>query len=291
MMYPVYKLIRAVNRQYPNNGFINYVDVKDDTYKTYHTDIFGNVVEDPESNIIDEDLRDIINEALNDIYKDVALDEVYSFNTVPGQIEYSLPEDCDLRDIQEVTRTGFALNQRPVGPVPPIEAIVEGEIPPPPMPPHPGFAPYPGWVPNHFWQDRHARRLVWARDAEELTGDRYFNAWNNKRIGIMPVPTTNYDVIKIYYKKKPKDVIYMDDEIQIKEKYMPILKYRVCMELAMSGSNPDVDMYNVFANQYNALLLEAKREKDADQPYYQHVKDNMRPSDYYRRRPWRGVRW
>lgn len=176
----------------------------------------------------------------------------------------------------------------------PVEPV--GPYPHPPFPPHgphPQYGPpwYPGWMPNRFFGFGPARRLVWARDAEELTGDRYYNAWDFKRIGIHPVPRTNHEIITIYYKKKPQDVVYMDDEIQVKEKFMPILKYRVCMELAMSGSNPDIDMYNVFAQQYNNLLMEARRDKDADQPFYEHTKDNARPSNYYRRRPWRGVRW
>ena len=272
VMYPAYKLIRSINRQYPNNGFINAVSVDEETYA---------------DTIIPEDFRDIINECLFEIYKDIAVEEVFSFPTVPGQNQYVLPEDCDLRDVCEVTRTGGLAHHPPVGPVAPIEVIVEGEMPPPPPPPYP--APYPGWVPNKFWHSRYSRRLVFARDAEELTGDRYFNAWNNKRIGISPTPVNNFDVITIYYKKTPKTIVYMDDEIQIKEEYMPILKYRVLMELAKSGSNPDIDLYNVFANDFNNLLMEAKREKDSDKPFYDHVKDNERPSTYYRRGPRR--RW
>lgn len=61
------------------------------------------------------------------------------------------------------------------------------------------------------------------------------------------------------------------------------------MELAKSGSNPDIDLYNVFAVEFNNLMQEAKREKDADQPYYQHTKDNARSPDYFRRR-WGGLR-
>lgn len=105
MGYPVYKLIRAVNRQYPNNGFIDYVDVTEGT----------------DNEVVDEDLRDLINEAIQETYIDIARDEVYSFPTVPGQNQYVLPDDCELRDIQEVTRT-FR------GP---------GPFPPPPMPPEP----------------------------------------------------------------------------------------------------------------------------------------------------------
>lgn len=109
MGYPIYKLLRAVNRQYPNNGFINYVDVREDMYDSY------------KDQMIDEDLRDLINETIQEVYKDVALDEVYSFPTVPGQNQYVLPEDCDLRDIQEVTRTYRGIR----GPLP---------TPPPPGP-------------------------------------------------------------------------------------------------------------------------------------------------------------
>lgn len=99
-MYPVYKLIRAINRQYPNNGFISAVDVTEELYN---------------GELIPEDFRDILNECIQDVYKDVAVDEVWTFPTVPGQKEYSLPEDCDLRDIQEVVRK----YTRPVPPPPP----------------------------------------------------------------------------------------------------------------------------------------------------------------------------
>lgn len=278
-MYPAYKLIRTINRQYPNNGFINAVNVSEDTYENQH-------------DIIDEDLRDIINECLREVYKDIALEEEWSFPTVAGQNQYSLPQDCDLRDICEVTRTGgWGYGHPPLGFIEPIEKIVDGKMPPPPVPdPHYG-GPYYGWVPNRYWGRRYARRLVWARDAEELTGDRYFNAWNYKRIGIHPTPLNNREIITIYYKKLPKEIMYMDDEVQVKDEFIPVLKYRILMELAKSGSNPDIDMYNIFAREFDLLITEAKKEKDADQPFYKHVKDNARPSTYYRRRPWRGVRW
>ena len=107
-MYPVYKLIRAVNRQYPNNGFISAVDVTEET----------------NDGLIPEDFRDLLNETIQEIYHDIAIDEMFSFPTVPGQKEYALPEDCDLRDIQEVVRT-FA--RKPYGPPPPP--------PPGPVPP------------------------------------------------------------------------------------------------------------------------------------------------------------
>ena len=275
-MYPAYKLIRSINRQYPNNGFINAVSVDEEMYRDK---------EEPYKDVIDEDFRDIINECLQEVYKDVALEEVFSFPTVEGQNQYILPDDCDLRDVVEVTRTTGSAPMRPPY-IKPIEEIVEG-TPPPPPPPQVG--PYKGWLPHRYYGGKNSRRLVWARDAEELSGDRYFNAWNYKRIGISPTPTNNFDIITIYYKKTPKDITYMDDEVQIKDRYMPILKYRILMELAKTGSHPDIDLYNVFALDYNNLLTEAKREKDSDKPYYDHIKDNERPSTYYRRGP--RTRW
>ena len=150
-----------------------------------------------------------------------------------------------------------------------------------------------GWLPHFYGGSRHGRRLTWARDAEVCTtGDRYYNAYDNKRIGIFPTPKSNFETITIYYKKKPKEVLYMDDEIEVKDKFMDLLKYAICMKLAMSGSNPDIDLYNVFAQQYNTILMEAKRDKDSDQTFYNNVKDNMRSNNYYRRRQLSGGwRW
>lgn len=282
MGYPVYKLLRAVNRQYPNNGFINYTDVTETIYDS----------EEEEDKIISEDLRDLINEALSETYIYIAKDEVYTIPTVAGQREYALPEDCDLRDIQEVVRQGNGIcppggkyyeEWFPFGPRSdrregnPQGYGWRGELEGSPI--------YPGWLPNFYGGSARGVRLTWARDAEECTtGNRYYNAWDNKRIGIFPTPKSNFEAITIYYKKRPKEVLYIDDEIEVREKFLPLLKYAVCAKLAMSGSNPDIDMYNVFIQQYNTLVLEAKRDKDSDQPYYQHVKDNMRSSSYFRRR-------
>lgn len=314
-MYQVYKLVRAINRTYPNNGVLNRVAID-------------------ENSVLDEDIRDLINEAIHESYKEMELDEVYSFPTISHQNEYALPEDCDTSQIQEVTRTFSSRGGIRIHGVKPIEDIVypdttPGTTPgtgpdytPDTTPPDFGSSPAPvptpdlptersahisdnpyynggiyssdhyakeenefylGWLPNHYNKGI-TRRLVWARDAEELTGDRYFNAWGTDRIGIYPTPTNNEEIITIYYKKKPADILYMSDDIQLKDKFMPILKYAVCMKLAMLGSNPDINMYNVFANKYDELVLEAKREKDSDMPYYQHVKDNDRPSAFLRRR-------
>ena len=272
-MYQVYKLVRMVNATYPNNGFINALDVDVNTE-------------------LSEDLIDVINEALHESYKEMEIDEVYSFRTIPNQAEYSLPVDCDMSQIQEVTRSmpyphgGHHIHKK----IKPIEEIVEGEkvnyydggLYPPEhykeLPEGVGVHYY-NQVPRHNPHIGRAKRLVFARDAECLTGDRYYNAWEEGRIGISPTPQTGDEVITIYYKKKPQDIRTMEDDIE----------NNVCAKLAMMGNNPDIDMYNIFTRQYNELLLEARRQKDSDLPFYPHTKDNERPSAFYRRRP-RGFR-
>ena len=279
-MYQVYKLVRMINATYPNNGFINALDVDVNTE-------------------ISEDLIDVINEALHETYKEVELDEVYSFQTIPGQGEYSLPEDCDMSQIQEVTRS-FGASPHRFEHIKPIEEIVEGSTNKEEkvnyydggLYSEEHYKKLPEGVGVHYYGHvnkanphiGNSIRLVFARDAESLTGHRYYNAWESKRIGIHPVPRTRGEVITIYYKKKPRDILTMEDDIEIKDKYISILKYNVCAKLAMMGNNPDIDMYNVFTRQYNDLLLEARREKDSDLPFYPHTKDNERPSTYYRRR-------
>ena len=308
-MYQVYKLVRMINATYPNNGFINAIDVDIDTE-------------------LSEDLIDVINEALHESYKEVELDEVYTFRTIPFQAEYSLPEDCDMSQIQEVTRSfpypHWHFRKKAI-----IHDLDDEEadftIGTEDENEEPGFTiggeesssnnssqieekvnyydgglyssehykELPEGVGEHYYHQTprcnphigRARRLVFARDAECLTGDRYYNAWESGRIGISPTPKTGREVITVYYKKKPQDIRTMDDDIQIKDKFIPILKYNVCAKLAMMGNNPDIDMYNIFTRQYNELLLEARRQKDSDLPFYPHTKDNDRPSTYYRRRP------
>lgn len=300
-MYQVYKLVRMINATYPNNGFIYDVDVM------------------PESKL-SEDLADVINEALHESYKEVELDEIYTFPTIAGQAEYSLPDDCDMSQIQEVTRS-FDIHPPIPSRIKPIEEIVGGEnvessTPNPELRPMSEETTKVDYYAGGLYPAEHykelpegigefhythiprfnphigrAKRLVFARDAECLTGDRYYNAWDGKRIGISPTPRHDGEIISIYYKKKPHDIRTMDDDIEIKDKFISILKYNVCAKLAMMGNNPDIDMYNIFARKYNDLLLEARREKDADLPYYPHTKDNARPSAFLRRRAGRYRRW
>lgn len=84
-MYTVYQVMQKINTEYPNNGFVYDAEV---TYKSQ----------------IDQAFIDYINSALNRVDKYVMLDEIYEFPTIVGQTIYELPLNCELQNIEEVTR-------------------------------------------------------------------------------------------------------------------------------------------------------------------------------------------
>ena len=83
-MFTVYQLMQKINTEYPNNGF-----VYDDTVE-YDTQV-------------EQAFIDYINSALARLGRDVLLDDVYQFETAPGQLLYELPINCEMRNILEVT--------------------------------------------------------------------------------------------------------------------------------------------------------------------------------------------
>lgn len=85
-MYTVYQLVSKINTEYPNNGFVYDPDVKYDTK-------------------IDQGFIDYINSGLSRMNKSILLDDIYEFPTIAGQSIYELPLDCELGNIEEVTRT------------------------------------------------------------------------------------------------------------------------------------------------------------------------------------------
>lgn len=85
-MLTTYQIIQRVNAEYPNNGFTY------DPETTYETKV-------------DQGFIDYINSALNRMDKSVLLDEIFEFPTIAGQSIYELPINCELGNIEEVTRT------------------------------------------------------------------------------------------------------------------------------------------------------------------------------------------
>lgn len=84
-MYTVYQLMQKINTEYPNNGFV------------YDAEITPNTK-------IHQGFIDYINSALARTEKFIMLDDIYEFPTIAGQSIYELPLNCELENIEEVTR-------------------------------------------------------------------------------------------------------------------------------------------------------------------------------------------
>lgn len=84
-MITAYQLIQRVNTEYPNNGFVYDAEV------THESRIHQGFI-------------DYINSALLRMEGTVLLDEIYEFPTIADQSVYELPLNCELENIEEVTR-------------------------------------------------------------------------------------------------------------------------------------------------------------------------------------------
>ena len=84
-MVTAYQLISRINTEYPNNGFVYDAEV------THESRIHQGFI-------------DYINSALLRMEGTVLLDEIYEFPTIAGQSVYELPLNCELENIEEVTR-------------------------------------------------------------------------------------------------------------------------------------------------------------------------------------------
>lgn len=126
-------------------------------------------------------------------------------------------------------------------------------------------------------------RLRWARDAETLDGNRYFNAYGNM-LGLSPVPTKDGEKITVFFKKTPMPVKTKDDPVEVKDEYIDLLVYSVVADLASSGSNPDIEIANNYTLKYNTLLQDAITRRYNEHPFYPKIKDNKRPALSFLRR-------
>ena len=111
----------------------------------------------------------------------------------------------------------------------------------------------------------------------------YYDATDNC-IGIYPVPEKSGYKINIYYNKRPKAIMNLDDYIELDERYVDLVKYDVLSVIAMSGHNPDIEIANEYILLYNNLIQEANQSKYEDQQQYPTIRDERRNSLRYRRR-------
>jgi hypothetical protein len=193
---------------------------------------------------IDDTLFLWINETMKKIYKDLAIQEQYSFNTRKNQELYSLPENCSIDMINSVTMSMKARNQD---------------------------NPY-------NWGD--FETLKSYLPDETMTVKGYYDGRDGS-IGIYPVPK-DVRKVDIYYHKKPKMVTKREDYIELDDNYIDLVKYNVMSIIAMSGHNPDIELANEYILLYNNLVQRANENKNEQQQRYPIIRDIKR--DIRRRR-------
>lgn len=171
-----------------------------------------------------------INETMKKIYKDLAIQEYYSFTTSAGQELYTLPEDCSIDMINSVTMSEKARNQdNPYG--------------------WGNFKELKSYLPN-----------------EKMDVSGFYDG-REGAIGIYPIPK-DVRKIDIYYMKKPKMVTSLDDYIELDDNYIDLVKYNVMSIIAMSGHNPDIELANEYILLYNNLVQKANENKNEQQQRY-----------------------
>lgn len=179
-----------------------------------------------------------INETMKKIYKDIAIQDRYSFNTRAKQELYVLPEDCSIDMIDHVTKSEKARDQS---------------------------NPYD-------WGDYEELRAYLPN--EKMHEDGFFDG-REGTIGLYPVPQ-DVRKIDIYYLKKPKMVTKRDDYIELDDNYIDLVKYNVMSIIAMSGHNPDVELANEYILLYNNLVMKANENKNEQQQRYPVIRDLKR---------------
>lgn len=171
-----------------------------------------------------------INETMKKIYKDLAIQDYYSFTTASGQDLYSLPENCSIDMINSVTISDKARDQH--------NPYDWG-----------GFNELKSYVPN-----------------EKMTEPGYYDG-REGLLGIYPVPQ-DVRKIDIFYMKKPKMITSLDDYIELDDNYIDLVKYNVMSIIAMSGHNPDIELANEYILLYNNLIQRANENKNEQQQRY-----------------------
>lgn len=179
-----------------------------------------------------------INETMKKIYKDLAIQDQYSFTTQAGQELYSLPENCSIDMINHVTISTKARNQK--------NPYDWGN-----------FVEIRSYLPN-----------------EKMSEQGYFDG-REGAIGIYPKPK-DVRKIDVYYLKKPKMVTSFDDYIEIDDNYVDLVKFNVMSIIAMSGHNPDIELANEYILLYNNLVQKANENKNEQQQRYPVIRDLRR---------------
>lgn len=179
-----------------------------------------------------------INETMKKIYKDLAIQDYYSFTTTANKNLYMLPENCSIDMVNSVTISEKARNQD--------NPYDWGE-----------FEDLRSYMPS-----------------EKMTLPGYFDG-REGAIGIYPVPK-DVRKVDVYYMKKPKMITSEDDYIELDDNYIDLVKYNVMSIIAMSGHNPDIEIANEYILLYNNLVQKANENKNEQQQRYFVIRDLYR---------------
>ena len=179
-----------------------------------------------------------INETMKKIYKDLAIQEQYSFITRSDQELYSLPEDCSIDMISSVTISNKARNQD---------------------------NPY-DW--GTF------KELKSYLENENMIEAGYYDG-REGLIGIYPTPK-DVRQIRVFYWKKPKMITDESDFIELNDNYIDLVKYNVMSIIAMSGHNPDIELANEYILLYNNLVQRANEDKNEQKQRYPMIRNMVK---------------
>ncbi len=208
----------------------------------------GQVLDDIKTRLpheyIDDTLYLWINETMKKIYKDLAVQDQYSFTTRKQQELYTLPQDCSIDMINSVTISTKAKDEN--------NPYKWGD-----------FTTLKSYLPD-----------------ENMNEPGYYDG-RSGTIGIFPTPK-DVRKIDIYYLKKPKMVTNREDYIELDDNYVDLVKYNVMSIIAMSGHNPDIELANEYILLYNNLVQRANENKNEQQQRYPLIRDVKR--DLKRRR-------
>ena len=186
----------------------------------------------------DERLFVWMNETMKKIYKDLAIQEQYSFTTCAGQELYVLPEDCSVDMIEHVTMS--------------LKARSENNL--------------------YDWGDFKELRSYLPN--ERMQEEGYFDG-REGLIGIYPMPEDVWK-IDVYYWKKPKMVTSREDFIELDDNFVDLVKFSVMSIIAMSGYHPDIELANEYILLYNNLVQRANENKHEQQQRYPVMRDLRR---------------
>lgn len=179
-----------------------------------------------------------INETMKKIYKDLAIQEYYSFITNKGQELYSLPENCSIDMINSVTMSMKARNQN---------------------------------NPNDWGTFKELRAYL---PNEKMSTLGYYDG-REGAIGIFPVPK-DVRKVDVFYMKKPKMITSLDDHIELDDNYVDLIKFNVMSIIAMAGHNPDIELANEYILLYNNLVQKANENKNEQQQRYPVIRNLYR---------------